>query len=98
MALRERLSAAPKGRGHYCTVGFLLVDMATNADKQDYDALLVALSSNDWTSRALQMELLDEGISSVTFDHLKTHRRGDCTSASCPCPNTGTRTPRGLPA
>jgi hypothetical protein len=90
MALRERLSTAPKGRGHYCTVGFLLVDIATNADKQDYDALLVALSSPDWPSRRLQLELIDEGISSVTYEHLKVHRRGECTSASCSAPNTGT--------
>jgi hypothetical protein len=98
MALRERLSTAPQGRGHYCTVGFLLVDMATNADKQDYDALLVALSSPDWPSRKIQMALLDEGISSVTYDHLKVHRKGDCTTASCAWPNTGTVTHRGRPS
>jgi hypothetical protein len=98
MALRERLSAAPKGRGHYCTVGFLLVDMATHEDKADYDALLVALSSPDWPSRKIQMALLDEGISSVTYEHLKVHRRGECTSGTCPWPNTGTVTRRGLPS
>jgi hypothetical protein len=98
MALRERLSIAPKGRGHYCTVGFLLVDMATHEDQADFQALEAALSSPDWPSRRIQGALLDEGITSVTYDHLKTHRKGDCTTATCAWPNTGTVTARGIPS
>ena len=94
MALRQALAEAPKGRGHYCTVGFLLVDTATHGDPADYAALLAALDSKEWSANRIQQALLGEGISSVTYDHLKTHRRGDCTSATCSMPNTGTQRSR----
>lgn len=92
MALRDTLASAPKGRGHYCTVGFTLVEVATNASPEDYDTLLAALAAKEWSSMALVKALDAEGYN-VTFEHMKKHRRGDCTTASCSFANTGTRTP-----
>lgn len=91
--LRERLRRPPvPGRGHTCTVGFLLAELATSAIPDDptseYVALVTALTDRRWTATALVDVLASEGHE-VSLRHLRPHRIGQCTTANCTMPDTG---------
>jgi hypothetical protein len=88
MSLTERLSQAPKGRGHSCTVGILLATMPLEHNTAERDALIGAMQRREWNSTALVEAMASEGYT-VDRRHMQQHRRGDCTSANCPMPNDG---------
>jgi len=82
----------PRGKGHTCTVGFLLVELAsldpTDDPGEEYRAFVGALQNKDWTSMDLERVLATEGHR-INIRHLRPHRAGQCTSANCPNPNVG---------
>jgi hypothetical protein len=93
VTLSDALSRTPvRGRGHSCTVGFLLNELARQDDTDDpgpeYRAVVAALSDPQWTSTDLERTIIAEGFF-VNVRHLRPHRTGLCTSANCSDPNIG---------
>lgn len=92
-SLRARLARPPvSSRGHSCSVGFLLVKLAsltpTDDPTSEFIALVNALVDPQWSSTALAKLLTEEGYN-VSERHLRAHRRDVCTTATCAYPNTG---------
>lgn len=92
MSLVDRLARAPKGRGHSCTVGFALVKLRqvgpTDDPTGEFMALVNALVDPEWHATQIAKGLIEEGYS-VSPRHVQQHRRGECTTANCSDPNTG---------
>lgn len=91
--LSERLRRPPvRGRGHTCTVGFLLTELAATTPTDDpggeFVALVGALANREWSGSDLVKELEAEGHE-VSIRHLRPHRTGQCTTANCSWPNAG---------
>ena len=93
MSLAQRLAHAPKGRGHSCTVGFTLVKLRQQGPTDDptgeFVALVNALVDPEWKATEIAKGLVEEGYP-VAPRHVQQHRRGECTTANCSDPNTGT--------
>jgi hypothetical protein len=90
MSLTERLAAAPKGRGHSCTIGILLASWPLDHKTEERDVLLAAMVDPAWPATAIVDAVNAEGYT-VKVDHMQAHRRGACDTGNCPMPRDGVR-------